>query len=176
MAITAEPFDFQPRRGKARLRTGIPAALVTMDGRQEISLVDLSESGAGLVVRDGWRINGGVLKWMDYEVYGTVVRRGDKDIGLRFEEPIGQAWVLNTRQWLPALADGRAELRRFAREWVKGGEPQKERTRISDMAATRYGAAQAVSSGAGEWLRAGAPFLLGGAVFGAVAGYWSILF
>ena len=122
MASTAIALDHQPRRSKARLRTGIPAALTTMDGRQEISLVDLSESGAGLVVRDAWRINGGVLKWMDYEVYGTVVRRGDKDIGLRFEEPIDPDWVLETRKWLPALADDKAEIRRFARDWVKGGE------------------------------------------------------
>ena len=52
MATTAENFDFKPRRGKARLRTGIPAALVTMDGRQELSLVDLSESGARLALRE----------------------------------------------------------------------------------------------------------------------------
>ena len=175
MASAAADLNFKPRRGKARLRAGIPAVLVTMNGRQVISLVDLSESGAGLVVKDGWRINGGVLKWMDYEVYGTVVRRGDKDIGLRFEEPIDQDWVLNTRQWLPALADGKAELRRFARDWVKGGAPQKERARISEMAAPRYSIGQS-GSRVGQWFRSGAPLLFGGALFGAIVGYWSIAF
>jgi len=173
MATTAESFDFKPRRGKARLRTGIPAALVTIDGRQEISLVDLSESGAGLIVRDGWRINGGVLKWMDYEVYGTVVRRGDRDIGLRFEEPIDHDWVLDTRQWLPALADGKAELRRFARDWV-GGAPQKEPARISAMAAPRYSTDSRGRFGLGEWLVSGTPIAIGGAVLGVIAGYWSV--
>jgi hypothetical protein len=171
MLTTADTIDHMPRRGKARLRTGIPAALVTMDGRQEISLVDLSESGAGLVVKDGWRINGGVLKWMDYEVYGSVVRRGDKDIGLQFEEPIEHDWVLNTRQWLPALGDEKAEMRRFARDWVKGGAPQKEPARISEMAAPRYSLA---GSQPGGWLRSGVPILLGGAVLGLIAGYWSV--
>jgi hypothetical protein len=169
MASAAIDLDHKPRRGKARLRTGIPAALTTMDGRQEISLVDLSESGAGLVVKDAWRINGGVLKWMDYEVYGTVVRRGDGDIGLRFEEPIDPDWVLDTRQWLPTLADSKADVRRFARDWVRGGAPQKEPARISEMAAPRYG----LDGQSGGW-RSGAPILLGGAVLGLIAGYWSV--
>lgn len=171
MASTAIALDHTPRRGKARLRAGIPAALTTMDGRQEISLVDLSESGAGLVVKDGWRINGGVLRWMDYEVYGTVVRRGETDIGLKFEEPIDHDWVLDTRQWLPTLADGKADVRRFARDWVRGGGPQKETARISEMAAPRYSLAGARPAG---WLRSGAPILLGGAVLGLIAGYWSV--
>lgn len=171
MLTTAETIDHTPRRGKARLRTGIPAALTSMEGRQEISLVDLSESGAGLVVRDGWRINGGVLKWMDYEVYGTVVRRGETDIGLKFEEPIDQDWVLDTRQWLPALGDKKAEVRRFARDWVEGGPPQKEPARISEMAAPRYSMAGSQRAG---WLDSGVPILLGGAVCGLIAGYWSV--
>jgi hypothetical protein len=170
MASTAIALDHTPRRGKARLRTGIPAALTSMEGRQEISLVDLSESGAGLIVKDGWRINGGVLKWMDYEVYGTVVRRGEQDIGLRFEEPIDHDWVLETRQWLPALADGKAEVRRFARDWVRGA-PQKEPARISEMAAPRYSLAGSQRAG---WLGSGVPILLGGAFLGLVAGYWSV--
>ena len=171
MASTAIELDHTPRRGKARLRAGIPAALTTMDGRQEISLVDLSESGAGLIVKDGWRINGGVLKWMDYEVYGTVVRRGEQDIGLRFEEPIDHDWVLETRQWLPALADGKAEIRRFARDWVKGGVPQREAARISEMAAPRYSMTGSQPAGL---LGSGVPILLGGALFGLIAGYWSV--
>lgn len=64
-------LDFKPRRGKPRLRAGVPAVLITMNGRQVVSLLDLSESGAGLVVKDGWRLNGGVLKWMDYEESGS---------------------------------------------------------------------------------------------------------
>lgn len=62
MASAARDLDFKHRQGKARLRAGVPAVLTTMNGRQVVSLLDLSESGAGLVVEDGWRLNGGVLK------------------------------------------------------------------------------------------------------------------
>ena len=174
MATTAENFDFAPRRGKARLRTGIPAALVTMDGRQEISLVDLSESGAGLVVRDGWRINGGVLKWMDYEVYGKVVRRSEESIGLLFDEPIDAAWVLETRSWLPELRRARDPFRRAATDVVAAVAPSSETSRVPGMTARKYGSRGPQSSAAS--LRTAAPFILGALVLGAVAGYGTSLF
>lgn len=176
MASTAETLDFQPRRGKARLRTGIPAALVTMEGRQEISLVDLSESGAGILVGDPGPIAGGVLKWMDYEVYGTVVRRVGEDVGLRFEEPIDMAWVLDTRAWLPALVDSKGQLRRFARDWVDGTPPQIDRARISAMLAPKYGVDIASQSALKAWLRAGVPFILAGVLLGVIAGLGSTFF
>jgi hypothetical protein len=41
------------------------------------------------------------------------------------------------------------------------------------MGAPRYATARA-GSRPGDWLRTGAPFLLGGGVFGLIAGYWSV--
>lgn len=176
MASAAIDLEFKPRRGKARLRTGIPAALVTMDGRQEISLVDLSESGAGILVADPGHIAGGVLQWMDYEVYGAVVRRVGKDVGLQFDEPIDPAWVLDTRMWLPELTDSKGQLRRFARDWVAGGAPQTERAQISGMPSSKYGTGGPPHSALKAWLRAGVPFVLAGALVGVIAGLASTFF
>ena len=174
MASTAQALDHKPRRGKARLRTGIPAALVTMDGRQGITLVDLSETGAGILVADPGHIAGGVLQWMGYEVYGAVVRRLGEDVGLQFDTPIDPAWVLETRAWLPNLNDERGQLRRFARDWVGGTSVQAEPARISKMPAPRYGTGSPPYSAVKAWLRAAVPFTLAGVLLGAMAGLLSI--
>jgi hypothetical protein len=169
MASAAEDLErpeHKPRRGKARLRTGVPAVLTTMNGGQVVSLVDLSESGAGLVVKDGWRLNGGVLKWMDYEVYGKVVRRSGDNIGLRFEEPIDAAWVLETRAWLPKLrraADpfrGSAKTAELVRESLPGGP------RVPGVSGSKYGATAGQVTALSA--RAGAPLLVGALLVGAL--------
>ena len=168
MASAARDLDFKPRRGKARLRAGIPAVLITMNGRQVVSLLDLSESGAGLVVKDGWRLNGGVLKWMDYEVYGKVVRRSGESIGLLFDEPIDAAWVLETRAWLPQLRRARDPFRRFA-EKMADGASSSQVARVPGMAASKYGSSGLQESAVS--IRAAAPLLVGALIFGAAVGY-----
>lgn len=183
MAVTALPCDFQPRRGKARLRLGIPADLTTVHGRHQVSLLDLSESGARLQCSAA-RIGDGVLQWMGYEAFGSVVWRAGEEVGLQFDEPIEHAWLLDTRQWLPVIAQDEDGLRRFAREWVKGSDAQKAR------AQTRGRRAQSLPALAADepakdwqrrlvvmnWLRAGKPFILGGIVVGIIGGYLSSLF
>ena len=169
MARAAADLDFKPRRGKARLRAGIPAVLITMNGRQVVSLLDLSESGAGLVVEDGWRLNGGVLKWMDYEVYGKVVRRSGDSIGLLFDEPIDAAWVLETRTWLPQLRCARDPFRRSTAEKMTNGAPSTQVARVPGMAASKYGASGLQESAVS--IRAAAPLLVGALIFGAAVGY-----
>ena len=173
MASAARDLDFKPRRGKARLRAGVPAVLITMNGRQVVSLLDLSESGAGLVVKDGWRLNGGVLKWMDYEVYGKVVRRSGDSIGLLFDEPIDAAWVLETRAWLPQLRRARDPFRRSAMEKLADGPSSTQVARVPGMAASKYGTSGLQESAVS--VRAAAPLLVGALMFGAAIGYGSSL-
>lgn len=175
MASAAIDLDHKPRRAKARLRTGIPAALVTLNGRQEITLVDLSETGAGILVDDPGHIAGGVLQWMGYEVYGAVVRRVGQDVGLQFDAPIDPAWVLDTRAWLPELTDDKGQLRRFARDWVGGDGEPAERAKISGMTSTKYGSGAPPYPALKAWLRAGVPFTLAGVLLGAIAGLASTL-
>ena len=174
MASDGANLDFKPRRGKARLRAGVPAVLVSMTGRQVVSLIDLSESGAGLVVKDGWRLNGGVLKWMDYEVYGKVVRRSGDSIGLLFDEPIDTAWVLETRTWLPQLRRNRDPFRRSAAEKMDDGAPSPQVPQVPGMVASKYGTSGLQQSAVS--MRAAAPLLFGALMFGAAVGYGSSLF
>src|SRR5690606_26201902 len=123
MTSMALRCHFPLRRGKARLRLGIPAQLLSLHGRSRVTLLDLSESGARIRY-DGQPVIDVVLEWLGYEAFGRVVRHSGRELGVRFDEPISQAWVLDTRELLPALAQGEDQLTRFAREWVRGHEPQ----------------------------------------------------
>lgn len=174
MASAAEDLErpeHKPRRGKARLRTGVPAVLTTMNGRQVVSLVDLSESGAGLVVKDGWRLNGGVLKWMDFEVYGKVVRRSADNIGLLFDEPIDAAWVLETRAWLPKLRRAGEPFRGSAKTAELIGDSLPGRTRVPGVTGSKYGVTAGQPSALA--VRAIAPLLAGALIVGIAVGYAS---
>lgn len=185
MASLAVSSDFHPRRGKARLRLGIPADLITVHGRHRVSLVDLSESGARLQC-DSARISDGVLKWLGYEAFGAVVWREGEEAGLHFDQPIEGAWLLDTRQWLPEIARETDGVRRFAKEWVAGDRaetaPRPTRHRRAQTLPHLAVVADASvrdwkrQAGAMNWLRAGKPFIFGGVVVGLIAGYASILF
>ena len=182
MATTAIPRDFQPRRGKARLRAGIPAYLNTVHGRCRVTLLDLSESGA-CVRYDGEQIRDGVLEWLGYEVFGSVVRRGSHELGLRFDDPIAQAWVLETRDRLPEIARAEDQVSRFAREWARGRDSRADpasstarraRAMAYSLPATkRRAGARERTSAAVSWFHTAKPFLLGGVVVGVLAGYAS---
>jgi hypothetical protein len=185
MASLAIPGEFQPRRGKARLRLGVPADLLTVHGRIRVTLLDLSETGARLHY-EGHVINDGVLEWLGYEAFGAVVRRADNEIGLRFDEPIGRACVLDTREALPAIQHSEDDIERFAREWVRGRDGQRVSAHVSGLraevlqqraVASEIRAAQrARASTMKSWLHAARPFLVGGVTVGLLAGYWNNFF
>ena len=119
------PLYRQPelhRRGHARLRLGIEAELMTLDGRKQVMLMDLSQSGARLLLQEHYRLDQAVLYWMDFEAFGEVVWQSGRELGLAFEEPISEATVLATRQWQPReeALRSKAASRQFARNWVSG--------------------------------------------------------
>jgi len=175
MVAAAAIPDFHPRRGKARLRAGIPASLLTLDGRQTVSLLDLSESGARLKVKDHTEIRNGILKWLDFEVFGSVVWRKGEIVGVQFDKPIESDWVLDTRECLTSLPCEKDDLRRFARDWVRGKGHHRKWGRALATAGPPAPSAEAEPRrwAAIDWLRAGRLFLLGGALLGALAGYCS---
>lgn len=183
MASLSPACDFQPRRGKARLRLGIPADLLTVHGRAGVTLLDLSESGARLRY-EGERISDGVLEWLGFEAFGSIVRHANGELGLRFDEPVTQDCVLDTRDLLPTVPQDEDEVRNFARAWVSGRDGQRVSAHISGLRAETL-RQRAVASqfrathrkqatGVRPWLRAAPPFVAGGVLVGLFAGYWSI--
>jgi len=178
--MTAAEADFQPRRGKARLRLGIPADLLTLHGRTRVTLLDLSETGARLRY-DGEGISDGVLEWLDHEAFGAVVRQTGDEVGLRFDEPIEQDCVLETRERLPLIASSEDSLMRFAREWVRGEDRQRASRRklglgLLASAANGLRRKRRRPTTLRGWLHAAPPFMLGGVAVGIVAGYGSSFF
>jgi hypothetical protein len=160
----------------------VTAAIHTVNGRQRITLLNLSESGALLQLKDGEPFDRGVLRWIDYEAFGTVVWRDGQRIALQFDEPIDRAWLLDTRERLPALSRGTDEFRQFASDWATGGgDVPKPRARATAIRLNRsLPSERDSSSGArsrwamiADWLRGGWRILLGGALVGIAAGNWS---
>lgn len=119
------PLYRQPemhRRGHARLRLGIEAELMTLDGRKRVMLMDLSQSGARVRLSEPGKLRQAVLYWIGFEAFGVVVWQDGRDIGLEFEVPIPEATVLATRNWQPKehVRQKRDEQRQFARSWATG--------------------------------------------------------
>src|SRR5690606_41805934 len=98
------PLYRQPemhRRGHARLRLGIEAELMTLDGRKRVMLMDLSQSGARVRLSEPGKLRQAVLYWIGFEAFGVVVWQDGRDIGVEVEVPIREAAVLAPRSLPP---------------------------------------------------------------------------
>lgn len=107
-----------PRRAFPRLQLGISAQLETLEGRQRVRLMDLSQGGAHVVLSKPGDIREGVLTWIRFETFGAVAWEDGKHIGLAFDKPLPLAVLVETRQRAPSVV--REEEERIAREWVEG--------------------------------------------------------
>lgn len=106
-----------------RLRTRLPARLITLDGERRVVLQDLSCTGAGIIRPDLPRDCGqAVLQWYGYEAFGTIRWLTGRHCGIEFDTPIPEAWVIATRSHdaRERLPDERELSRRRARDWVAG--------------------------------------------------------
>ena len=89
------------RRQHARLRLGIPARLESLDGQQPVRLIDLSQSGAQVVVSRPDEMRRGVLCWCDFEAFGIIAWRDGDHLGIEFEELVPMDQLFETRQRAP---------------------------------------------------------------------------
>lgn len=179
MASAALNWDFRPRRGDARLRLGIPATLVTVHGHKAVTLINLSQTGARVRLASPLPVSGGILKWIDFQVFGSTTWQNGRELGISFEDPIDPDWLVATRALLPLLGDAKREARRFAQNWASGnGQPNKglepfERhsreiaIELDDIARRRRARV--------DWIVAGVRFLVGGVLFGIILAVLSIL-
>ena len=109
------------RRKKPRLRLGVKAEIITLDGREEVLLQDLSLTGAKFHRNGNRPFDKGLLRWMRYETYGEVVWQRGSWVGIQFDRPISKEVLLATRAATPRLVqEARSETERYARDIVLG--------------------------------------------------------
>lgn len=109
------------RRRHSRLRVHLPARLITLGGTFPVILLNLSFSGARVMIGSGAVSQGGsaVLNWGAFEAFCTVAWAANGHCGLDFDEPLHPQVLLATRD----LADitPRVDASRVAaHDWVVG--------------------------------------------------------
>lgn len=108
MGVGLDPHLEYQRRAHARLRLGIVARLETLHGRRVARLVDLSRSGAQLILNDERPLQRAVVSWLGYEAFGfTAWQQGDH-VGIEFDDMIPMAWLMTTRERAPAVVQNEA--------------------------------------------------------------------
>lgn len=82
-----------------RLRLGIPARLVTLDGTLPVMLEDLSGEGAKITLPVPLDFAVGVLRWMDHHGFADVRWRDGLSVGLAFATPLDASLMDETRRY-----------------------------------------------------------------------------
>jgi hypothetical protein len=103
-----------PRRAYSRLRVGIDAYLDTLDGRQKVRLIDLSQAGAHLVLSKPEVVKEGVLSWLRFDTFGIAMWQSEEDVGLKFDRLLPLHVLKETRERAPAV------VLEMAQAWVSG--------------------------------------------------------
>lgn len=117
--------DFQTkkavgRRSLARLKLGVPARLITLNGVQDVLLDDLSLSGAQIRLSEREQFSTGVLEWLAFEELVDVVWHDGSTCGVKFERRLPKECILATRDAAPLLLDDDARARSVAKQWTEG--------------------------------------------------------
>lgn len=111
------------RRNRSRLHIRLPAKMETRAENLRVVMIDLSTTGARVLLQDlpqsGTEV---VLYWDKYEAFGEVVWAEGVHCGISFFDPIPEETVLATREFDDAarLPKDKELLRQAARHWVEG--------------------------------------------------------
>lgn len=111
------------RDSRLRIRQGVPAQIMTLDGQGSASLLDLSQSGAHIGVKSPLRRGQDVvLWWLGFEAFGRIVWTSGKEAGMEFHDLLPTPVLLRTREQVDAgLARSTAEVAYdTARAWYQG--------------------------------------------------------
>lgn len=106
------------RRRHVRLRLGIPARFLTLDERLEVRLVNLSQSGARIVLPKPDTIREGVLEWLEFDTFAVAVWQEGEEVGLEFDRALPLQWLRATHTAAPEVV--RDEEFGAARDFVEG--------------------------------------------------------
>jgi hypothetical protein len=120
MADTYDDSGQAGRRTFARLQVGIGAWLETLDGKQSVRLVDLSQGGAHVILSRPDEAGAGVLTWLDFETFGELAWQDGNGIGLTFDKLLPLACLVETRQRAPSVVRAEELGTELAKAWVSG--------------------------------------------------------
>lgn len=118
----AEDLALVGRRSCSRLRTRLPARVISRDATEQAVLHDLSASGARLSVFSHVEVGAClVLRCQGFEAFGEVVWSEDGQIGLQFDTELNRKILQATRELYDyQQVYQHQRLRRSAQEWVNG--------------------------------------------------------
>lgn len=118
------------RRQRSRLRTCLPARLVTLEASLPATLLDLSLTGARLQLGQGGLRPATlrpqepvILHWGPYDQFGTLVWRTGDFAGVEFDAHIAAADLVATRDLQDSYTSRggqRHDVARHAQAWVEG--------------------------------------------------------
>ena len=115
MAATEKPKQ-SGRRVVPRLRLDCEARIISRHGTWPAHLHNLSTTGAHVSRATNEEPSWCVLKWLNYEAMGDTVWVRGKFMGIKFDTPIPEEWVLGTRQQAPDVPEySKLPLRRHLR-------------------------------------------------------------
>jgi hypothetical protein len=123
------PLDHEANETKRdflRLPLGVLGFIETLNGRQRVEIVDLSQGGAYVVLMDAakasrYEVRDCVLRWMNYEAFGEVKRRDGVHFGIAFDEPLRPGVIKDTRKHASLnIRNDFYELKDAARLWARG--------------------------------------------------------
>ena len=113
--VTPQPHEsVDARRAHLRLSLGIGALFDTLDGRQHVRLIDLSQSGAQIILNGPKPVDKGVLTWLQFDTYAEVAWQERDQIGLTFDRLLPLPVMVETRTRAPWV------VRELAQSWVSG--------------------------------------------------------
>jgi hypothetical protein len=92
----ASSFGIGKRRS-ARLTLSVRGRLTSERGTQMVEIVDLSETGARLILSARHDLSEAGLEWLDFAARGRVVWQDKRLCGLQFDEVVPLEWVARTR-------------------------------------------------------------------------------
>lgn len=111
-----------PRRKFPRLRMGIPAQMETVVGRKKVRVIDISQGGAQLVFDDEQiRFDYGLLLWLRFEAFGTLVWRDGPQYGIEFDQKLSPHVLFESRREAPTVIEElNYSVHTAARRFVEG--------------------------------------------------------
>lgn len=124
--MESEPASLDPgqigRRGSARLRLRLPARFESLNGKAQCWLQNVSRDGASLELNPAPALGKlGVLDCEGMELFCEVIWTHGELCGVAFDEPLGDAAVLQLRNVAANYCDIERQRHAVAvRDWVEG--------------------------------------------------------